>query len=78
MSDEEQPHPSLFLKLPEEPQYLGLDRDVERRGRLVGDEKRWLAGERNCDADALSHPAAQFVRVGSTARGSVGDADLFE
>ena len=38
---------------------LGLDRDVERRDRLVGDEQLGLDGERAGDADALALAAAR-------------------
>ena len=41
-----------------ERQDLGLDRDVERGGRLVCHEQRRLVGERGRDHDALLHAAA--------------------
>ena len=41
---------------------LGLDRDVQRRGRLVGDEELRVAGEGHGDHHALAHPAAELVR----------------
>src|ERR1700682_2234414 len=42
---------------------LSLDHDVESAGRLVGDEHFRLHGHGDCDAHALFHPTAQFVRV---------------
>ena len=42
---------------------LRLDRDVERRGRLVGDDQLGLAGERQGDHDPLPHAARELVRV---------------
>ena len=42
---------------------LRLDRDVERRGRLVGDDQLRLAGERQGDHDPLPHAARELVRV---------------
>ena len=42
---------------------LRLDRDVERRRRLVGDDQLRLAGEREGDHDALAHAARELVRV---------------
>ena len=38
-------------------QDLRLDRDVERRGRLVGDQQLRAAGERHGDHHALAHAA---------------------
>jgi hypothetical protein len=42
---------------------LGLDRHVERRGGLVGDQHRRVAGERQGDHHALPHPAGELERV---------------
>ena len=36
-------------------QNLRLNRDVERGGRLVGDQQLGAAGDRHGDHDALSH-----------------------
>ena len=43
---------------------LGLDRDVERRRRLVGDEQLRVAGQRLRDHRALPLTAGELVRVG--------------
>jgi hypothetical protein len=40
VGDEEDRHAALRLEPSEEIQDLRLDRDVERRGRLVGDQQR--------------------------------------
>ena len=45
---------------------LGLHGDVERGGRLVGDEQLRLGGERDRDHDALAQAAAQLVRIGAS------------
>ncbi len=42
---------------------LGLHGDVERGGRLVGDQQIRPAGERNGDHHALAHAAGELVRV---------------
>ena len=42
---------------------LRLDGDVERRGRLVGDQQPRLAGQRHRDHRALAHAARQLVRI---------------
>ena len=42
---------------------LRLDRDVERRDRLVADDQLRLAGQRAGDADALALAAGELVRI---------------
>ena len=42
---------------------LRLDGDVERGGRLVGDQQLRIAGERHGDHHPLAHPAAQLMRI---------------
>ena len=44
-------------------QYLRLDRHVERRRRLVGDDQRRAVQERDRDRHALPHAARELVRV---------------
>ncbi len=41
---------------------LRLDRDVQRRDRLVGDDQPGVQGERPGDADALALAAGELVR----------------
>ncbi len=57
---------------------LGLDGDIERRGRLVGDQQRGLAGERRRDHHALAHASGHAVRVVVVALGCRGNADAVE
>ena len=42
---------------------LGLNRDVERGGRLVGDQDVGVAGQGHGDHDALPHPSGELMRV---------------
>ena len=42
---------------------LRLDRHVERRGRLVGDDQLRLGQQRHRDHDALALPAGELVRI---------------
>ena len=42
---------------------LRLHGDVERGGRLVGDQDFGLAGERHRDHHALAHAAGELVRI---------------
>ena len=51
-----------------------LHRDVERRGRLVGDEQVGLGDQHHGDHDALAHAAGKLVRIG--AEDALGVADL--
>ena len=48
----------------EQRQDLRLDGDVERGGRLVGDQQVRLVGERHGDHHALALAARQLVRIG--------------
>ena len=57
---------------------LALDGDVERGGRLVGDQQVGLAGERHRDGDALALAAGELVRIGVDAPGGIGNADAVE
>ena len=61
--DEEQRQPERCLQVLQQVQDLRLDRHVERRDRLVGDDEARLDRERARDADALALPAAELVRV---------------
>ena len=45
-------------------QDLRLDRDVERGGRLVGDDQIGLVQQRDGDRHALAHAAGELVRIG--------------
>ncbi len=61
--DEEDGHAEVPLQLLHELQDLGLDGDVERRGRLVGDKERRAADERHGQHRALAQPAREFERI---------------
>ncbi len=55
VGDQEDRHAALALKFSQEFEDLGLDGDVQRRGRLIGDQEPGLAGEGHGDHDALAH-----------------------
>ena len=55
--------PRSRLQPLEQVEDLRLDRDVERGGRLVGDQQRRVAGERHGDRRALAHAAGELVRI---------------
>ena len=54
---------------------LGLDRHVERRRRLVGDEHRRRVGDGHGDHPALPHATRELVRVLAVALLGIGHAD---
>ncbi len=64
------------LNIFQEPQVLGLDGHVERRGRLVGDEQAWLAGNRDGPGHPLADAAAHLMWVGVDAALGVADPHL--
>ena len=78
VGDEEDRHILLLLELFQQLQDLGLDGDVERGGRLVGDQELRLAGERHRDHHALAHAAGEAMRMLVEARFRGGDADAVE
>ena len=63
--------PRLALQFAQQIEYLRLDRDVERGGRLVGDQQLGIARERDRDHHALLHAAGQLERI--FARGAAPD-----
>ena len=69
VGDEQISQPELFLEIGKQIDDLRLDRDVERRYRLVADDQFRRYGERAGDADALALAAGEFMRV---ARAVVG------
>ena len=75
VGDQHQPEAHLLLQLPEQLQHLGLHGDVERGGRLVGDDDVGLHRQRHGDHHPLALAAGELVRIlGARALG-LGDAD---
>ncbi len=54
---------------------LRLDGDVERGGRLVGDQQQRPVQQRDRDGDALAQAAGELVRIGLQPLVGRGDAD---
>ena len=63
MGDEDDRQAELALEVAQQVEDLRLDRDVERRDRLVGDQQLGLERERAGDADPLALAAGELVRV---------------
>ena len=76
--DEDEGRAAVGDEVAQEVEDLRLDRDVERRRRLVGDEELRLAGERHRDHHALAHAARELVRVVPQPVGRARDSDLIE
>ena len=62
VADEQERQAELLLQVLQQVDDLRLDRDVERRDRLVADDEVGLGRERAGDADALALPAGELVR----------------
>jgi len=63
VGDEEVRQAELVLQVLHQVDDLRLDRDVERRHRLVRDDEVGLDRQRPRNADALTLPAGELVRV---------------
>jgi len=63
VGDEEQREAKLLLQILQQVDDLRLNRDVERRDRLVADDQFGLGRERPGDADALALTAGELVRI---------------
>ena len=74
VGDEEVRQVEVLLQLDEEVQHLRLDRDVERRHRLVGDDELRPEHEGAREADALPLAAAELMRVAAGRLGAEADA----
>ena len=61
--DEEVGQAEPLLQIEQQVDHLRLDRDVERRDGLVGDDERRLERERAREPDALPLAAAELVRI---------------
>jgi hypothetical protein len=73
--DEQNRHAELALELLHELQDLRLDGDVQRGGRLVGDQQRRAAHQRHRDHCPLAQAARQFERVCLEGALGIGEAD---
>ncbi len=72
VGDEQHRHAVLALQAVDQGEDFGLDRDVERGGRLVGDQQPRLAGHRHGDDDALAHAAGKLMRILPSRRSGSG------
>ena len=78
VGDEQHRHAGAPLNLLQQLQDLRLHRDVERGGRLVGDQQVRFVGERHGDHHPLPLPAGELVRIAAEPAFRIGNADLIE
>ena len=75
VGDQEHAEAEIALELGEQAQDLSLHRDVERRGRLVGDQQLGFAHQRHGDHHPLAQAARELVRELAEPQARRGDAD---
>ncbi|MNL76609.1 hypothetical protein D3C87_2026010 [compost metagenome] len=63
VGDEEVAQSLLVLQLAQQFDDLCLNREIERRSRLVEQDKLGLQGDRACNRNALPLAAGKFMRV---------------
>ena len=63
VGDKHHPHLHLLLQHFDKLQDLRLNRHVQRRRRLIGDQHRRTAGERHGNHHPLAHAAGKLMRV---------------
>ena len=73
VGDEHVGQAELVLEVLQQVDDLGLDRDVERGDRLVGDDELGPQRQRPGDADALALAAGELVRVAARVLGREPD-----
>jgi hypothetical protein len=78
VSDQQQRTARLPHQVLEQVEDLRLDRDVEGRGRLVGDDHVRLTGQHHRDHHALTHATGQLVHVRPQHPLRAGDAHALE
>ena len=78
MGDEHHRHAVAGLQLLDQLEDLGLGGDVERRGRLVGDQQLGLAGQRHGGHGALAHAAGEFEGIAVEALSRARNAHLLQ
>jgi hypothetical protein len=71
--DEQHRQAEPVLKIEQQVDDLGLNRDVERGYRFVGDHQRRIERQRSSNTDALTLAAAEGVRKPRARRGRQAD-----
>ena len=74
VADEDEAHVPRLHQVVENRQHLQPHRDIERGGRLVGDQQLRLGHQHHGDHRALAHAAGKFVRPGAVHALRIADA----
>ena len=75
---EDEAHPAPGDQFVQDGEHLQLDRDVERRRRLVGDQQVGIRNEHHRDHRPLAHAARHFVRIELVHASGIVDVHRFE
>ena len=78
MRHDEHAHVAFLLKVAQQVEHFGLNRDVQSRRGLVRDEQPGLGRHRTGDEDSLSHTPRDLVRVGLEDPVGVADPHAIE
>jgi len=78
VADEQHAHAVALAQPRDQLEHLALHRDVERGGRLVGDQQLRLVRDGHRDHHALLLAARELVRIGAQARPRLGNPHLGE
>ena len=76
MCDEKDGHPAFALNASQERQYLGLNRHVQSRGWLIGNQQIGIVCQRHCDHDPLTLSAGKLMWIGGKSGLGIGETDL--
>ena len=78
MRNHQNRHAELGLQFGDEFEDLRLNGDIQRGGRLVGNEQRRVANQRHRNHGALAHAAGQLERVAIQRLARMREADDFQ
>ncbi|OPZ97699.1 MAG: hypothetical protein BWY71_01527 [Planctomycetes bacterium ADurb.Bin412] len=75
MCNQQHRHVILFLEVFDQVEDLRLDRNIQGRGRLIGDQQGRVAAQRHGNHHPLPHPAGHLVRIGADPLLRIGHPD---
>ncbi len=73
MGDKQDRHAAALLHLPQQIKDLGLNGDIQGRGRFIGDQKGRLAGQGHGDHRPLFHASGKLKGIIAAASGRIGN-----
>ena len=78
MRNKQNRHPAFVSQFPDQIQNLSLNRHVQCRRRLVGDQQLRVTGQRHGDHDSLLLTTRHFMRIFFQRLNGVGNANFFK